>query len=117
VNAEDVGNYIRDLGYIRKDLIADLNRGNHSMLGNAAEDLLKDTGVDGINKDSQDYKKLNVEIHKAAIKLMELERKHRNGDFLNKDDLPTLFPEIFSRINLQPRTDKTSETIKQATDS
>lgn len=47
------------------------------MLGNAAEDLLKDTGVDGINKDSQDYKKLNVEIHKAAIKLMELERKHR----------------------------------------
>ncbi|MBW2635100.1 MAG: hypothetical protein JRE14_13440 [Deltaproteobacteria bacterium] len=110
--------YTNSLDSIRQDLITNLNLGDHTMLADTIETFLKDIGIGEINKESKGYRKLSAEIHKAEINLVQLQQQHMNGEFVNKNDLPALFPDIYSQANHQQEiSEQTSETFKQAAEA
>jgi len=84
---------------IREQLIDGLNRGDFSKLQQPVDGLLKDNGIDEIDKVSLEYRKLCAEIHKAEIQLMPMYKKHVLCDFSYKDKLPEIFPEVFPRVD------------------
>jgi hypothetical protein len=69
---------------------------------NRVANLLKDHGVDQIEKGSESYIKLCREIYKADLKLLDVEKKHLQGDYSYKEDFPEMFPALFKQL---PETD------------
>ncbi|MGD2098327.1 MAG: hypothetical protein PVG35_12140, partial [Desulfobacterales bacterium] len=89
--------YIDSLDDIRQDLITNLNLGDFSMLKNPINELLKKNGIKQTNSNSIQYRKLCVEIHKAEIQLLPMEKRHMQGDFSYRQELPAIFPEVFKK--------------------
>ena len=74
----------------------DMKHGDYSALEQPILDLLKDNGITDIDKDSFEYKSLCHDVYKAAISIAPLELKAFNGDVVWNDDLPALFPTVYS---------------------
>jgi integrase len=96
-DARTLKSYIDSLDDIRQDLIVNLNLGNFSMLEKSIDTLLEKNGINHTSKGSIEYRKLCVEIHKAAIQLLPLEKRHMQGDFSYKEELPAIFPDVFKK--------------------
>ena len=94
-NASDLNGYLDQLEYIREDLVLNMNKGDYSMLENYVSELLKESGIDEIDKQSLSYKKLCTELHKAEIKLIPFEQQHRMGNYKYKKELNETFSELF----------------------
>jgi integrase len=107
-NARSLKSYVDSLDDIRQDLIVKLNLGDFSMLEKSINSLLKKNGINHASSSSLEYRKLCVEIHKAEIQLLSMEKRHMQGDFSYKQELPAIFPEIFK---------SPPEQISQATTS
>lgn len=88
--------YYSDLGKLRDELITNLDRGDYSMLETPVTHLLKKNGIDA-DKNSIEYRKFCIAIHEAEIKLLPLEQRHMIRDLSYKDELPHIFPDVFSR--------------------
>jgi integrase len=65
------------------------------MLEKSTDELLEKNGISHTSKSTTEYRKLCVEIHKAEIKLLPLEKRHMQGDFSYKQQLPAIFPGVF----------------------
>jgi len=89
-NARELHGHLKFLDYFREDLIDCLNLGDFSMLERSINELLKENGINHTSKSSIEYRKLCAQIHKAEIKLLPLEKKHMQGDFFHKDQLPDM---------------------------
>ena len=96
-DARTLKSYIDSLDDIRQDLVDNLNLGNFWMLEESTDELLEKNGINHTSKSSIEYRKLCVEIHKAEIKLLPLEKRHMQGDFSYKQQLPAIFPEVFEK--------------------
>ncbi len=96
-DARTLKSYIDTLDDIRQDLIVNLNLGDFSMLEKSTNELLKKNGINHITKSSIEYRKLCAEIHKAAIQLLPMEKRHMHCDFSYKEELPTIFPDVFKK--------------------
>jgi hypothetical protein len=94
-DAQEFRSYVNSLENIRQDLIANLNLGDFSMLEESINELLNKSGISPIAKSSLEYRKLCAEIHKAEIQLLPMEKRHMQGDFSYKKELPDVFPEVF----------------------
>ena len=57
-NARDLMSYIDQLEFIKEDLVLNMNKGDYSMLESNVSELLKESGVDGIDKQFPSYKLL-----------------------------------------------------------
>ena len=60
--------YYSDLGKLKDELIANMSRGDYSMLETPVTHLLKKNGIDA-DKNSLAYRKFCIAIHEAKIKL------------------------------------------------
>lgn len=94
--------YISDLATIKKELIVKLNLGDFSMLEGSIDTLLKENGIDEMDKGSPEYRKLSAEIHMAEMKLLPIQQQHIQCDFSYKEQLPKLFPDVFARREEAP---------------
>ena len=70
--------------------------------------FLKSQGIEDIDKNSAEYQKLCVGIHKAQIKLLPIEIKHRLYDFSYREEPPEIFPEVFDKL---PEKEREPESI------
>jgi integrase len=100
-NARSLKRYVDSLDDIRQDLIVNLNLADFSMLEGSINKLLKKNGINHTSSSSIEYRKLCVEIHKAAIQLLPMEKRHMQGDFSYRQELPAIFPEIFKSPPMQ----------------
>ena len=96
-DARSLKNYIELLDNIRDDLILNLNLGDYSMLEKSINKLLKKNGINHTAKGSIEYRKLCAEVHKVEIQLLPLEKRHMQGDFSYKQELPAIFPDVFKK--------------------
>ena len=94
--------YLREMDGMRDDLIANLNRGNYGMLENEILSFLKSQGIDDVDKNSVEYRKLCAGICQAEIKLLPIEKRHRLNDFSYEKELPDIFPEVFEFKKAEP---------------
>jgi len=90
--------YLSELDGIKQDLIANLNMGNFAMLEYEIRNLLKNQGIKNIDKTSVEYRRLYADIFQAEIKLLPIEKKHRQNDFSYKDELPEIVPRVFPKL-------------------
>ena len=97
--------YYSDLGKLKDELIANMSRGDYSMLETPMTHLLKKNGIDA-DKNSLEYRKFCVAIHEAEIKLLPLEQRHMIRDLSYKDELPQIFPDVFPISKEIPQTAK-----------
>ena len=95
VDAETLNHYIEDLDDIRRDWMADLQLGNFKPVERSIKSLLKKSGINKIDKKSLEYRKLGAKVLQAQIQLIPMEKKHMLSDFSYKQELPTIFPEVF----------------------
>lgn len=95
--------YYSDLGKLKDELIANMNRGDYSMLETPVTHLLKKNGILA-DKKSPVYRKFCIAIHEAEIKLLPLEQRHMIRDLSYKDELPQIFPGVFSKSKKIPQT-------------
>jgi integrase len=118
-DANSFRDYIAFLDDIRNDLITSLNLGDFSMLEESIENMLQDNSLLDIEKDSQEYRKLCAEIHKAQIQLMPMQQKHLMCDFSYKEDLPKQFPDVFPKpVDDAPGVkEQTSEKLAAVVDA
>jgi len=58
MNEEDFHQYVGDLDYMKADKIAELGIGNYRHVEKIVDGILKEEGIEGIEKDSADYIKL-----------------------------------------------------------
>jgi integrase len=78
---DDLHNYVRDLDYIKQDIIEYLGTCDYSTVEGIADDLLEKHEVFGLEKDSYSYQKLCREILKAQAKELEIEKRQMLGDY------------------------------------
>jgi hypothetical protein len=103
---------------IRDQLIDHLNNGDFKMLEKPIGELLIKNGINDVDKDSLEYRKLCAEIHKAQIQLMPMQKRHMQCDFSYKRELPDIFPEVFPKsvISLPDTDEQTSESLQKVLD-
>ena len=97
VDEDTFHGYLRDLDFIRGDLVTNLNLGDFSMLKLSIHDLLKKNGITDPDTNAPEYRKLSAEIHKAEIQLIPFQKRHMLCDFSYKKELPEVFPEVFAK--------------------
>jgi hypothetical protein len=71
---DDFYNYVRDIDYMKQDIIGYLGTSDYSTVERIADDLLELNEVVGLEKDSYSYRKLCREILQAQIKKLEIQR-------------------------------------------
>jgi hypothetical protein len=96
--------YYSELGRLKNELIANMKRGDYSMLETPVTHLLKKNGIDA-DKNSLEYRKFCIAIHEAEIKLLPLEQRHMIRDLSYKDELPQIFSGVFSRSKKIPQAE------------
>jgi hypothetical protein len=118
-DAGEFRNYLAFLDYFREDLIDCLNLGDFGMLEESIGVLLKKNGINHIDKNSLEYRKLCVNIHNAEIQLLPMQQKHMLGDFSYKKELPDVFPEVFSKRKESPSeiAEQNSEKLQKVLDA
>jgi hypothetical protein len=96
----------------------DLREGSLKELSEEIIKFLQVNGVDTVDTDSKEFKKLATKLCDANIQILPLEADRLQGGFSYKHDMPKLFPEVFPRGTAQLGIAKpqTSDTIKKATD-
>jgi len=111
--------YVNSLDDIQKDMIANLNLGDFSMLEKSINELLKKNGINHGAKSTLEYRKLCAEIHKAEIQLLPLQKRHMQCDFSYKKELPDVFPELFPKQpeSLPEIAEQSSETLEKVLDA
>jgi hypothetical protein len=72
---DDFYNYVRDIDYMKQDIIGYLGTSDYSTVERIADDLLELNEVVGLEKDSYSYRKLCREILQAQIKKLEIEKR------------------------------------------
>jgi hypothetical protein len=97
IDAREFRSYVAFLDAFREDLIDCLNLGDFSMFEKSIGELLKRNGINHIDKDSLEYRRLCTEIHTAEIQLLPIQQQHMLGDFSYKKQLPDVFPEVFPK--------------------
>jgi hypothetical protein len=107
--------YIRDLEIVKEDFTEYLGYGDCSMVEDKAFELLESHGCKKIKKDSVHFKRLCRELLKTVIQLVSIEKRHLQGDFSYLNELPNLFPVVFSKERSSVAIDdnKKSEPLAQ----
>ena len=107
--------YIRYLDTVKDDLIENLGYADCSMVADTAFELLESHGCKDIKIDSIHFKRLCRELLKTVIQLVSIEKRHLQGDFSYLNELPNLFPVVFSKESSSVAIDdnKTSEPLSQ----
>ena len=90
------------LSAIRDDLVIELNRGNYQMLERSIQGLLKENGIEEVDKESPAYRRLAVAIHQAEAQLIPLQQQHLQCDFSYRERLPQIFPDVFRKKGEPP---------------
>jgi hypothetical protein len=72
-----------------------LQLGNFKPVERSIKRLLKQSGINKIDKNSLEYRKLCAKVLQAQIQLIPMEKKHMLSDFSYKQELSTIFPEVF----------------------
>ena len=114
-NDRQLLSYVNSLDNIRDDWIANLNLGDFTPIEETVKELLTKNGINHGAKSSLEYRKLCAEILKAEIQLMPIQKKHMQCDFSYKNELPEIFPEVFTKPtqHLSDTAEKSSETLKK----
>jgi integrase len=112
-NAREFQSYVNSLDDISEALIANLSLGDFSMLEKSINKLLKKNGINHNAKGSVEYRKLCAEIHKVAIQLLPMQKKHMLCDFSYQKELPVTFPDLFE--NPPEQISQTNQSIAQNT--
>ena len=118
-NEREFISYVNSLDDIQKDMIANLNLGEFSMLEKPINGLLKKNGINHVAKSSLEYRQLCAEIHKAEIQLLPMQKRHMQCDFSYKKELPDVFPEVFPKQpeSLPQIAGQNSETLEKVLDA
>ena len=87
---ETMNGYIRNLDIIKEEYILDRAMGVYSRIEESADSLLKDNGVEKIDKNSPSYWKLCEGLMLAEIKGIEFHKNHLLGKSL--DNVPLIQP-------------------------
>ena len=87
---ETLNQYLRDLDIIKEEYITDRAMGEYSRIEESAVRLLKENGIDEIDKNSTSYWKLCEGLMLAEIKGIELHKDHLLGKSL--DNVPSMQP-------------------------
>jgi integrase len=80
--------YINELDFIKQDIREYLGTRAYSTVENIVNDLLKENGIDDIDKSSVSYQKLCRGILKAQLKGIDIEKKQMLGDCPDNELLP-----------------------------
>jgi len=117
-SAEEFNSFVKSLKAIRDDAIVDLNVGNFSIVEDTTHNILVKNGINNVDKDSPEFRKLCVEIHKAYISLLPIEQKHLLCDFSYRDELPKIFPQVFNNTykSNHQTIEQTSGTLSEIAD-
>jgi hypothetical protein len=75
MNEEDFYEYVGGLDDIKADKIAELGIGDYRFVEDVVDGILKEEGIEGIQKGSQDYIKICRGILRAQVKGIEYEKK------------------------------------------
>ncbi len=111
VDAQDINQYISDLDSIRHDKTEEYNLGDTSIVEFEVDKLIRKNKIEGVEKDSKDYKMLCGNILREQIRLVSIEKRHMQGDNSYRNELPNIFPEVFDRMpkEMEQAPLKTSE--------
>ncbi|MDB4442264.1 tyrosine-type recombinase/integrase [bacterium] len=97
-SVQDFRHHVGSFDFYKERTVELLGVGDYRPVENQVANLLKDHGVHHIEKGSESYIKLCREIIKADLKLLDVEKKHLQGDYSYKEDFPELFPALFKQL-------------------
>jgi hypothetical protein len=80
-SAHDFRVHVDCLDFYKESTVELLGVGDYRPVEKRVADLLKDQGIDQIEKDSESYIKLCREIYRADLKLLDVEKRHLQGDY------------------------------------
>jgi integrase len=80
IDAQSFYEYINELDFIKQDITEYLGIRDYSTVENIVNDLLKDNGIDNIDKSSVSYQKLCRGILRAQLNGIDEEKKQMLGD-------------------------------------
>jgi integrase len=113
-SAHDFRVHVDCLDFYKESTVELLGVGDYRPVEKRVADLLKDQGIDQIEKDSESYIKLCREIYRADLKLLDVEKRHLQGDYSYQKDLPEIFPALFKQL---PETNiQTSSQLSKVID-
>lgn len=98
---------------IRQQLVDGLNFGDFSMFEQPIAEFLMENGVDEIDKESVEYRKLCAEIYKAESQLMPMHKKHMLCDFSYKKQLSDVFPDLFKKPTEKHKVDEEGALLSE----
>ncbi|MFC1581225.1 DUF6538 domain-containing protein, partial [Thermodesulfobacteriota bacterium] len=81
LNREMFHQYVRDLDYIKEDIVEDLALCDYHRTEKTADVLLEKNDVVGLEKESRNYRKLCRELLKIQLQELEIEKKQMLGDY------------------------------------
>jgi len=82
--------YVRDLDYVKEDIIIYLGTRDYSTVERIVDDLFKENGIKNIDKSSVTYQKLCRGILRAQLKGIDIEKKQMLGDYSDDDSYSTV---------------------------
>ncbi len=94
---KDLEGHLGFMSGTRDDLVVALSTGDFRMLEQPMGDLLRENGVDEVDKESSAYRRLAVAIHQAETQLNLIQQQHLQCDFSYRERLPQIFPDAFGR--------------------
>ena len=78
---KDLEGHLGLLSGIREDLVVALSTGDFRMLEQPVGDLLRENGIDEVDKESSAYRRLAVAIFQEMTKLILIQQQHLRCDF------------------------------------
>ena len=83
--------YVNELDDIKKEIIEYLGTLDYRTVESIVDDLLKENGIDDIDRSSVSYQKLCRGILKTQLKGIDIEKKQMRGEY--SDDAPPMRPQ------------------------
>ncbi|MCG6973888.1 MAG: hypothetical protein LJE66_12150, partial [Desulfobacterales bacterium] len=102
--------YVNDLDDIKQEIIEYLGTLDYRTVESIVDDLLKENGIDNIDRSSVSYQKLCRGILKAQLKGIDIEKRQMRGEY--SDDQVKLTTEMLTSIN----SGKVSKMLSEVSD-
>ena len=84
--------YVNELDDIKQEIVEYLGTLDYRTVESIVDDLLKENGIENIDKSSVSYQKLCRGILKAQLKGIDIEKKQMGGDYSDDEDVGSPIP-------------------------
>jgi len=102
--------YVNMLDSIKEDFLLDRAMGKYDSVDDKAEQLLKENGVEEVDKNSPSYWKLCEGLMGAEIKGIDFHKKHLVGEYIDEDNFPA---DEIGEVTKRKRVGHVSEKISK----